>query len=128
MNKKILILALVIGIGSFVTIAYATNTTITNTSVSTTTVSTSDLVASHDVNTTNLFVTGTCTGCGVNEGNFNNYNTFPILLNTTFGNGQFPNSVMISNDGTVSASDRTNTYVINSLGFVIVSGQSGNVG
>lgn len=58
MNRNLIILIAVIAAGSIVAIAYATNTTITNTSVSTTTVNTSDLVASHDVNTTNLFVNG----------------------------------------------------------------------
>ncbi len=65
---------LILGVGS-VAIAYASNTTITNTSVSTTTVNTSDLVASHDVNVTNavntkdLTITGSCTGCPTGSGN-----------------------------------------------------------
>lgn len=104
MNRKILLLLLILGSGSILATVYASNTTITNTSVSTTTVNTSDLVASHDVNTTNLFVTGTCSGCGAMEGSYNSYST---TLNQTVTGSQATTIVGLqsANDGSILGLD-----------------------
>ncbi|MGI0087331.1 MAG: hypothetical protein ACREBI_05165 [Nitrosotalea sp.] len=106
MKKQTLAITAILAAASIFGIVYASSTSISDTAVSTTTVNAVNGVYSNDVNTTNLFVTGTCTGCGVggaSEGNFNSYNT--IASNKTAGSGAIDDyiyEVMISNIGTVS--------------------------
>lgn len=64
----------------------------------------STIISDSGINTSNLTVTGTCTGCGggSSEGNYNSWNT--VDLNQTLGLG-FPDTYFtdmhISNDGNV---------------------------
>lgn len=74
----------------------------------------STIISDSGINTSNLTVTGTCTGCGGGgvEGNYTNYNT--VDLNQTNGLG-FPDTSF------------TNIHISN-LGNVIYSGDTLNVG
>src|SRR5437899_8346382 len=57
MKKQTLFIILILALGSIFAVAYAPSTIIDDSSVSTT-----------DVNTVNLHVSGTCTGCGSSGG------------------------------------------------------------
>lgn len=86
MNKETITILLILGVGGIFGVAYSASTIISDTGIS----------------TTNLTVTGLCTGCGSSEGSFTQWNT--IDLNTTLSLG-FVNSqttdVHISDDGNI---------------------------
>ena len=95
--KQLYIILCIIGVGSISSVAYAASTIITDTSIT----------------TTDLTVTGTCTGCAAGEADFTNYNI--IALNSTVITGA-SNSIFgqlaISNNGnTAYVSSTYNTFV-----------------
>src|SRR5690348_7491948 len=97
MNSRTSILGIIaiLGVGVFLSVTYAASTIITDTSIS----------------TTNLTVTGTCSGCG-GDGSFT---TYALVTNKTVTNNQLDSSnlyLKMANDGSSFFIERQFDYVI----------------
>ena len=105
MKKQSLIIICILAAGSLLGTVYAASTVITDSGIT----------------TTNLTVTGTCTGCGASEGDFTSYNT--VLLNTTIvplaTADTVISSVYISNNGDVLSSGNQNNFLLKNNGTLI---------
>src|SRR5690348_7274057 len=94
MKKQTISIISILAIGSLLSTVYAATTIITDNSIS----------------TSNLIVSGSCSGCS-NEESFTNYNT--IALNTTVSSGHgFVPILYVGNDGAVMGAGTSKNFLV----------------